>query len=169
MQVSFSQQTIGWTATMALNTPTLPPPQQSDRHRGWYVPSSHQHRSRIHPERHDCARYPPFPPFQRSTTAPHGTSDSAACFACVNIQTPAQAPRNFSSGCSPSEPPPFSHCAAGPACPAAAQSRPGPADCGRDTYARFEPAIGDSHVPSVACELLLGQHDDDPNKDKLTS
>lgn len=129
------------------------------------IPSSHPRRSRIHPERHDRASYQPLPPLQRSATAPYGTSDSTACFACVNIQTPAQAPRSFSS----SEPPPFSYCAAGPACPAATQSRPGPANCGRDTYARFEPSQRRFPVPSVACELLFGEHDDGPNKDKLTS
>lgn len=153
--MSFSQQTIGWTATMASNTPT---PQQSDRHGAWCIPlpTPQQNTSRE-------ARFCKLPAVSAVSAQCYGSDGTLDNAACSESTFTAQAPRSFSSACSPSEPPPFSHCAAGPAWPAATQSRAGPANCGRDTYA------GDSHVPSVACQLLLGGQDDGPNKDKLTS
>jgi hypothetical protein len=62
-------------------------------------------------------------------------------------------PRNFSSACPLSEPAPSSHCAAGPVCPTATQSRPGPANCKRDTYASFGPQRQELSAIPMCCSL----------------
>lgn len=46
---------------------------------------------------------------------------------------------------------------------------PDPQTVGETRTHASSPAIGDSHVPSVTCELLFGEHDDGPKKDKLAS
>lgn len=124
-------------------------PLRSDRHRAWraYHPAIYTAVEYI-----PCsASYPPFPPFQRYSSVRR----LRQCYILCVRQYPKPGwppPRNFTSAFSPSEPRPCSHCAAGPAS-RRYQSRPGPANCGSDTYASFEPQHQEPSAIPMCCSL----------------
>lgn len=142
------------------------PPQQSDRHRAWHA---------YHPAIHAAVEYIP-----RGTTA-QATRRSRRFSAVLqlrmapqtelralraSISKPRLKPRGASARPSHRR---FLTVLPAPRVPPLPSPAPDPQTVGETRTHASSPANGDSPVPSVACELLFGEHDDGPNKDKLTS